>query len=172
MPTQERDHKEMERRRKRAAGMFEKGYPAAEVARRVGVSRQAATRWKDAWRQGGVGALGSKGAAGRKPRLSQDQRRQVTDALLQGPLVRGYRTNLWTLPRVALLIKDLTGVGYHSGHVWHLLRALNFSCQRPTRRALERDDEKIAHWKRYVWPNLKKKPPEKGALSSSSTKVA
>jgi hypothetical protein len=53
-----------------------------------------------------------------------------------------------------------------------LLRALNFSCQRPTRRALARDDEKIAHWKRYVWPNLKKKPPEKGALSSSSTKVA
>ena len=47
----------MERRRKRAAVMFEKGDSAAEVARRVGVSRQAATRWKGAWLQGGSPAL-------------------------------------------------------------------------------------------------------------------
>lgn len=167
-----RDHKEMERRRKRAAVLFAKGYAAAEAARRIGVSRQAATRWKGAWSQGGDSALLSKGAAGPKPRLTADQRGQITAALLQGPIARGYRTNLWTLPRVALLIKDLTGVTYHSGHVWHLLRALNFSCQRPSRRALERDEQKIAHWKRYLWPHLKKKPRGKDALSSSSTKAA
>jgi transposase len=161
----------MERRRKRAGVMFAKDYSAAEVARRVGVSRQAATRWKGAWRQGGDAALVSKGAAGPKPRLTADQRQQVITALLEGPGARGYRTNLWTLPRVALLIQDLTGVVYHSGHVWHLLRALNFSCQRPTRRALERDEQKIAHWKRCVWPTLKKKPRGKGAPSSSSMKA-
>ena len=171
MPTERRDHKEMERRRKRAGVMFEKGYPPAEVARRVGVSRQAASRWKGAWSQGGNPALVSKGAAGRKPRLNEDQRRQIVDALLEGPVAQGYRTNLWTLPRVGLLIKDLTGVAYHSGHVWHLLRALNFSCQRPSRRALERDEQKITHWKRYVWPKLKKKPRRKGASSSASTKA-
>jgi transposase len=161
----------MERRRKRAAVMFAKGYAAAEVARRVGVSRQAATRWKGAWSQGGDSALVSKGAAGPKARLTEDQRQQIIAALLEGPIAQGYRTNLWTLPRVALLIKDLTGVAYHSGHVWHLLRAFNFSCQRPSRRALERDEQKIAHWKRYLWPNLKKKPREKDAPSSSSTKA-
>ena len=53
MPREQRDHKEMEQRRKRGAVMFDKGYPAAEVARRVGVSRQAATRWKGAWLEGG-----------------------------------------------------------------------------------------------------------------------
>lgn len=172
MPKECRDHKEMERRRKRAAVMFEKGYPAAEVARRVGVSRQAGTRWKNAWSQGGSSALLSKGAAGPKARLNVEQRQQIVDALLEGPVARGYRTNLWTLPRVALLIKDLTDVAYHSGHVWHLLRALNFSCQRPTRRAIERDEPKITHWKRYVWPQLKKKPRGKGEPSSFSTKVA
>jgi transposase len=162
----------MERRRKRAAAMFEKGYAAAEVARHVGVSRQAASRWKSAWRQGGHSALGSKGAAGRKPRLNADQHIQIINALLEGPVAQGYRTNLWTLPRVALLIKDLTAVSYHPGHVWHLLRALDFSCQRPTRRAIERDDKKIAHWKRYTWPRLKKKRSERGAPLSSSTKAA
>jgi transposase len=162
----------MERRRQRAVVMFEKGDSAAQVARRVGVSRQATSRWKEAWMRGGASALASKGTAGRKPRLNDEQRRQIIDALLEGPLARGYRTNLWTLPRVALLIKDLTGVSYHSGHVWHLLRALNFSCQRPSRRALERDEQKISHWKRYLWPHLKKKPRAKGAPSSSSTKAA
>ena len=171
MPTERRDHKEMERRRKRAGVMFEMGYPPAEVARRVGVTRQAASRWKGAWSQGGNPALVSKGAAGRKPRLSEDQRRQIVDALLEGPVAQGYRTNLWTLPRVGLLIKDLTGVAYHSGHVWHLLRALNFSCQRPSRRALERDEQKIKHWKRYVWPKLKKKPPRNGPSSSAAPKA-
>jgi transposase len=171
MPRQRRDHKEMERRRNRAATMFEKGYTPAEAARRVGVSRQAATRWKSAWIQGGQSALVSKGAAGRKPRLNDDQCSRIINAMLEGPVARGYRTNLWTLPRVALLIKDLTGVSYHPGHVWHLLRALNFSCQRPTRRAIARDDKKIAHWKRYVWPKLKKKPTAKDAPLFSSTKA-
>src|SRR5271170_4441814 len=113
MPIQQRDHKEMERRRNRAAALFEKGYTPAEAARRVGVSRQAATRWKSAWIRGGQSALVSKGAAGRKPRLNDDQHGQLINALLEGPIARGYRTNLWTLPRVALLIQDLTGVSYH-----------------------------------------------------------
>jgi transposase len=162
----------MERRRNRASALFEKGSTPAEVARRVGVSRQAATRWKNSWQQGGQAALVSKGAAGRKPRLDGNQHNQIINALLEGPVARGYRTNLWTLPRVALLIKDLTGVTYHSGHVWHLLRALNFSCQRPTRRAIERDEEKIAQWKRSTWPKLKKKRSAKDEPSFSSTKAA
>lgn len=161
----------MEKRRKRAAAMFNKGYSGSEVARRLGVGRQSASRWKSAWESGGTDALKSKGQAGRKPRLNSRQRTEVAAALVEGPLARGYRTNLWTLPRVGLLIKDLTGVDYHPGHVWHLLRALGFSCQRPTRRAIERDDEKIAHWKRSIWPALKKKPAKKAAPLYSSTKA-
>jgi transposase len=170
--TAKRNHSQMERRRHRAAHLFDKGYSASEVARRLGVSRQSTGRWKAAWERNGSKGLASQGRAGRKPRLDEAQRAAVTAALLQGPLAQGYRTDLWTLPRVALLIKDLTGVSYHPGHIWHWLRALGFSCQRPTRRAIERDEEKIAHWQRYTWPNLKKKPGAKAAPSSSSTKAA
>jgi transposase len=166
-----RDHQQMELRRKRAGVMFNKGYSASEVARRLGVGRQSTCRWKAAWEAGGSDALKSKGQAGRKPRLTAGQRSEVVAALVEGPLARGYRTNLWTLPRVALLIKDLTGVDYHPGHVWHLLRALGFSCQRPTRRAIERDEEKIVHWKSSTWLALKKKPAKKAAPLSFSTKA-
>jgi len=82
------------------------------------------------------------------------------------------KTALWTLPRVASLIQDLTGVGYHPGHVWRLLGASGFSCQRPERRAVERDEKAIRRWSRTELPALKKRPANKDEPSSLSTKAA
>ena len=152
----------MEKRRKEAAGLFTKGHSAPEVARRLGVARQVAYRWKNAWEQGGKAALASKGPAGPKSKLASEQTQAITEALLAGPAARGYKTALWTLPRVADLIEDLTGVRYHPGHVWRLLGASGFSCQRPERRALERDEKAIRKWQRVEWPAIKKKPANKG----------
>lgn len=165
--TKTRDHAEMEKRRKRAGTLFNKGYSAPEVARRFGVARQVAYRWKNAWEQGGKRALASKGPAGRKPKLTEEQTQQVTEALLAGPAAQGYKTDLWTLPRVAALIEHLTGVRYHPGHVWRLMGASGFSCQRPERRAVERDEKAIRRWQRVEWPALKKRPASKDAPSFS-----
>ncbi len=167
-----RDHAAMEKRRQKAAKLFAKEISAPEVARRLGVARQAAYRWKQAWEKGGKAALASKGSAGPKAKLTAAQLETVTAALLAGPLAQGYRTNLWTLPRVALLIKDLTGVSYHPGHVWRLLGASGFCCQRPERRAVERDEQAIRKWQRMEWPALKKRPANSVAPSFLLTKVA
>lgn len=166
-----RDHAALEQRRQRAARLFAKGTSAPDVARRLGVARQAAYRWKEAWAQGGPAALASKGPAGPKSRLTPAQTQQVTEALLAGPVAQGSKTALWTLPRVAALIKDLTGVAYHPGHVWRWLGASGVSGQRPERRALERDEAAIRRWRRGTWPALKKKPAGNGAPLSSSTKA-
>lgn len=166
-----RDHAEMEKRRRKAGRLFEKECSAPEVARRLKVARQVAYRWQDAWKRGGHAALASKGPAGPKPKLSAEQTQAITEALLAGPAAHGHKTNLWTLPRVAALIEQLTGVRYHPGHVWRLLGANGFSCQRPERRAVERDDKAIRRWKRVQWPALKKRPRHKGEPSSSSTRA-
>lgn len=161
----------MEKRRKKAGKLFSKDYSAPEVARRLGVARQVAYRWKNAWVEGGIRALASKGPAGPKSKLAPKQTQTITRALLAGPAVRGYKTQLWTLPRVAALIEDLTGVRYHPGHVWRLLGASGFSCQRPERRAIERDKKAISRWKRVEWPALKKRPANRGGSSSLLTKA-
>jgi transposase len=83
----------------------------------------------------------------------------------------GYETPLWTCNRVGHLIQEEFGIRYHSGHVWKLLRQLNWSPQRPAGRALERNEEAIDHWKRKTWPSIKKKPKKKGLRLSSSTKA-
>lgn len=169
---QTRDHQAMEQRRHQAAEHFDDGWSNAEVARRLKASRQSVGRWRISWNKGGKSALQSKGAAGPKSRLSASQTQKVVTALEAGPLVAGHATDLWTLPRVAELVRKLSGQRYHPGHCWHLLRKLGFSCQRPTRRAIERDEKKIAGWKRSTWPALKKKPGGKAGPLSLSTKVA
>jgi transposase len=153
-----RDFEGMKQRRLRAARMFEEGATQAEVANRLKVSRQSAMVWERAFRKGGRKALEGAGRAGRKPRLSAAQRRAVEQALVRGPEAAGYRTALWTLPRIAAVIEKTTGVRYHPGHVWRLLHQLGFSRQKPTTRAKERDEAAIARWVRERWPRVKKTP--------------
>jgi len=147
----------MEQRRMRAAELFERGVIPAEIARRVGVRHQIVSQWRKAWREGGREALRAAGRAGRRPKLTDTQLAEVEQALANGAEANGYFTDLWTLPRVAETIERLTGVSYHPGHVWYVLRdQLDWTWQRPARRAVERNDEAIEHWVKKRWPQLKK----------------
>jgi len=166
-----RDFEALERRRMRAARLLEKGYSQSEVARRVGAHRQSVGQWAAELKEKGRTGLKKAGRAGRKPRLSERDRQRIVEGLKCGPEALGYGTSLWTSARVAHLIEKICGVEYHPGHAWRILRQLGWSCQRPTGRALERDEEKIRRWKRQRWPELKKKPKKSGGPSSSSTKA-
>src|SRR5262245_29691817 len=141
-PRPRRDLTAMEERRMRAADLFRKGVIPAEVARQLGVSHQIVSDWRKVWRQGGRAALRAKGQAGRPRKLSPAQLRKVEKALKKGAEANGYTGDLWTLPRAAEVIKQVTGVSYHPGYVWYLLRKqLGWTWQRPSRRAVARDDK-------------------------------
>ena len=146
-------------RRTEAAKLFAAGATQAEVARTVGVSRVSAMRWYQAWRKGGRTALAATKRLGRPVRLSKTQLARVEQLLLKGPTAHGYKTDLWTLPRMASVIEQATGVSYHPGHVWRVLRGLGWSLQRPARQARERDEEAIRSWRKRSWPRLKKTLP-------------
>jgi transposase len=152
-----RDFQALEQRRMRAADLFDQDVISAEVARRVGVSHQIVSEWRAAWQRAGRAALRGAGRAGRRPKITDDQRAQVESVLAQGAEANGYTADLWTLPRVAEVIERVTGQVYHPGHVWHILREqLGWTWQRPARRAVERDDEAIARWVKQRWPQIKK----------------
>jgi transposase len=90
--------------------------------------------------------------------LSNAQKVKLAGWLLQNPLAYGYKTDIWTLKRIARLIEDRLHVRYHPNYVWQLLTGMDWSCQKPQQRARERDEKAIAHWKRYVWPQIKRGP--------------
>jgi len=166
-----RDFIQLEQRRFEALNLLRQGFNQSEVARRVKVCSQTVSRWANAVSESGEKALRAAGRAGRKPLLDEKRRQRLVARLLDGPEKLGYETPLWTCERVAHLIEQEFGVHYHAGHVWKLLRQLNWSPQRPAGRALERNEAVIAEWKRKTWPAIKKKPKKKAARSSSSTKA-
>jgi transposase len=141
------------------------------VAAQLGVSRQATSVWFALWQQGGVAALKLSERFGRHPKLTDEQLVTVETVLLQGARASGYTTEVWTLQRVAEVIAQRTGIVYHPGHVWRLLRYMGWSRQRPARRAKERDEAAIEHWVKRTWPALKKGPIASGAGSSSKTRA-
>lgn len=124
------------------------------------VTRGAVSLWAKQLAAGGKRALRAK-PLGRPGALDARQRSELVRLLKQGALAQGFGTELWTLPRVAEMIRRHFGVRYTATHVWRLLRSLGWSPQRPQRRALERDERAIAAWKKKRWPALKKTLPNK-----------
>jgi transposase len=148
-----RDRQAFEGVRMQAGALFAAGHSQAEVARTLGVARQNVSRWHARWRQGGLEGLRSAGPTGYAPRLSDSQLAAIDQALRQGAGAHGFDTDHWTLARVATVIERLTGVSYHPGQVWKLLRhRLRYRLQRPARRAVERDERAIARWVAEDWP--------------------
>jgi len=146
----------LEDRRWRALTLLDTGLSLNEVARRMRSSASSVLRWRNARRRGGAEALRVRFSPGRPLKLGKTQRRQLVKLLLKGPLAHGYRTNLWTTARIAELMRRTFGVRYHRDHVGRLMHSLRWSPQKPERRALQRDEEKIARWKQKDWPRVKK----------------
>jgi len=156
------DYATEQARRIEAGRFFAQGLSQAQVARRLGVSRQSASRWFHLWETNGGEGLRGVGRTGRKRRLSDEDLCRLEALLIEGPQAQGYETNLWTLKRIASVVKRRFGVCYHPGHVWKLLGQLGWSCQRPERRARERDETAIRRWLKYRWPRIKKKRATRG----------
>ena len=116
----------LEDRRKRALALLDSGYSLNEVGRRIGCNASSVMRWRDARRRSGEQGLRVRFSPGRPLKLNRKQRRRLVTLLLQGPMMHGYRTNLWTTARIAehLFPEQPTGVKDHwSVHVcptWRL----------------------------------------------------
>jgi transposase len=70
--------------------------------------------------------------------------------------VHGCNTNVWTTARIAELIRSEFAVSYHRDHIGRLMHSLNWSHQKPEKRAVERNEPAIERWKRQDRPRVKK----------------
>jgi transposase len=146
----------LEQRRRKAIELLQQKMLIVDVAAAVHASTSSVRRWRDAYEAQGDAGLNSIPQLGRPQRLDEKQRKQLSRTLLKGAQASGYANDLWTCPRVAEVIERLFGVQYHVDNVGKLLHRLGWSVQKPERRARERDDAAIAHWRREEWPRIKK----------------
>jgi transposase len=151
--------KQLEQRRRQAIALLRAGRTYRFVAETLKASLSSVVRWYQAYRKRGLKELRARPTPGRPPRLSAKQRERLERLLLAGAVTAGYSTDLWTLQRIAKLVEEHFGVRYTTVGVWKLLRTdLEWSWQKPQRRATQRDDAAIEQWKRKRWPHIKKRP--------------
>jgi putative transposase len=154
---------QLEARRLEAARLVKGGkLAAAEIARRLGVSRQSVSRWQQLLERDGRAALQRRPHTGRRPKLDARSWQHLEHALRCGALVAGFQTERWTLRRMNVVAARECGVRYHWRSWGRVLRAHDWTPQRPPTRAKERDEALIAAWLRRDWPRIKKGLVEAG----------
>jgi len=144
---------QLQNRREQALKLLKEGRTAKEVSARMKVTVRSVYRWQQEQKQP---KPKSERPPGRSAYLTQDQIKKLEQELLKGAYAHGYSEDYWTLDRVGRVIWDLYKVRYTSSGVWRLLNGMGWSCQKVQRLAIQRDDEAIRHWKRWVWPEIKK----------------
>lgn len=156
-----------EERRKRAWALYQVGWKQKDIAEALGVTQGAVSQWIKAGQEGGVAALRDRPKPGAPRRLSTEERQRIPSLLERGAESFGFRGDLWTCPRIAKVIEREFGVRYHPAHVSRILKELNWTPQKPIRRAKQRREAEIQHWREERWPELKKRLPKKDVPSSS-----
>jgi transposase len=144
-------------RRLRALNLKQRGWRQRDIASALGASEVSISRWLARARQGGPDALRARAALGPAPKLSVRQKRLIPEFLWHGAEAYGFRGEVWTCARIALVIEEEFGVRYHKDHVGRLLKELHWTPQVPIRRAIQRDEQGIRRWRDEVWPELQQR---------------
>lgn len=145
-----------EARRLRALELLQKDWSQQEIAEGLGVSKGAVSQWVKAAEMAGPDALLARPHTGCPPRLTPVQHQALLAVLSQGAEAYGFRGQVWTCARVGVVIQQEFGVRYHKAHVSRLLKGLNWTPQKPTRRALQQDPLAVEAWRTQTWPRLKR----------------
>lgn len=139
------------------------GLMRTEAAAICGVEVSLLYRWQPRFKKGGVAALYTRKAPGRKPRLAGEQLEELKKAITAGPEASGFDTGAWSSPIIAKLVKKKFGYEYSSAQIRRLLRQLNFSYQVPKRRLAKANKELQEDWENKRLPNLLEKAAEEDA---------
>jgi transposase len=127
-----------------------------EIARHLGVTEAAVSKWKCQLAAEGSRALQPRKATGRPPKLDEAAKQTLVKKLEEGAVAAGFPTEQWTQARVKQVIEREFGVRYHQNYISRLLDDLGWSVQKPDARAMERDEDLIRAWLSRDWPRIKK----------------
>lgn len=140
-----------------AISLLEQNYSAPEVARIMQVAVSSVYGWQAAYNKGGLGALSTKIASGRKRLLNDKQMIKLSGLLRINPRQLEFDFGLWTRRRVRELIRREFGIDYTEQNVGKILKLLGFSPQRPVYSALQRDEVRREKWMNETFPIIKER---------------
>lgn len=153
-----------EERRKEASRLLREGWKPEQVARIVGRSRSWVFGVQKTVRERGEEALDSKPRPVGPTKLDTARRRELAVLIKDfTPRDFGFDQVLWTRRIIGDLIFQRWGVDVSPPTVGNILREIGFTPQRPVRRAIEQDPERVARWEKEDFPEIRERMEEEGA---------
>lgn len=146
------------------------GKTSGDIAAILHAPRSCVSAWLKHYEEQGYEGLLEGHRSGRVPKLSPSETAALGDIIESGPVAYGFLSGVWTSPMITRIIREEFGQKYHPGHVRKLLAHMGFSVQRPKRLLAKADAELQHRWRRYTYPNIKKKRTTKVGTFSSKTK--
>lgn len=141
------------------------GKKQVEVAKILGITRQAVGKWVKAHREGGAKALRAKPKG--RPKggaLFPRQAAQITKAIVDHcPEQLKLPFYLWTREAVGQLIERRFGIRLSIWTVGRYLARWGFTPQKPVRRAFEKSPEQVRHWLEQKYPAIRRQAKREGA---------
>ena len=138
--------------------MILKGYDNETIADICDVTIRAVTMWRKKLKEHNddLLALVRKKGSGKKSRLTDKQKQQLKNIILDGAVAAGYDNERWTSKIVADVIEKNFDVPLAPRTVRDLLPTLGLSPQMPVVQSHKHDDEAALEWARRTWKRLKK----------------
>jgi len=135
---------------------FSRGDSPDEIASKHGVSVSSVYAWLKQLITWGVDSLKAKWRGGRGSKLSQSQKKRLSDLIKAGSQAAGYPSGCWS----GLLVQDLIwrefGVLYNAHYVCELLKTLGFSYQKARFVSDHLDEVKRLVWLKQTFPDFKR----------------
>lgn len=155
--------------RERGFAMRREGFRVVEIARASGVVTGTVCKWfrnaeKTSEEQATTG--GQRGRPkGIGAKLTAEQAQVIRNLIIdKNPRQLKFDFALWTRRAVKALIKRQYQIELSLHTVGVYLRSWGLSVQRPARRAIERNDERVLQWKSEQYPATAKRAKTEGAV--------
>jgi transposase len=156
MSTKQQKLTDLQHRRIQGGRLIEQGYRNCEIVKTINCSLSAVKVWRKIVQEEGLIALAPPTRVGRTPKINGKQLAKLKQLLQKGATKFGYANAIWTSRRVRQLIEDQFCINYSARQVRRILRQIGYSPKKPVRRSTEYSAQKIEHWRRYIWPHIKK----------------
>jgi transposase len=131
------------------------GISYSVIASTMQVSEESIRTWVNIVLLKGIKSLKSKKrSAGRPPKLTKNQRKELDKLITEGPAKAGFSGACWRSPMIQALIFARFGVSYSVHYISQLLKNMGFSYQKAKFVADHKDAEKRKEWLQEKWPEI------------------
>ncbi len=128
------------------------------IAKLLHSHRSKVSEWLKNYDTYGDDALLEGYRSGRPPSLNVNQIIELSTIIDNGPVYYGFSSAVWSSIMIGKVIQNEFDVKFHPGHIRKILKNMDYSMQKPKRVLARADENEKMRWRRYIYPNIKKKP--------------